>query len=101
MRRQKQQIAVQHQQSKRIVNTSPSPPTDSSVLSTSQVVVDMTPTSTNNVISATRSTSLAFQDKLLWAKVMASKAHAETANVAKHMGKIDELEKGMALFFFV
>ena len=68
MRRQKQETALQHQQSKRIVDTTLSPPTDSSVLSTSQDVVIMTPTSTNNVSSAT--TLSAHQDKLLWAKVM-------------------------------
>jgi hypothetical protein len=33
----------------------------------------------------------------MWAKVMASKAHAEATNIAKRMGKIEELEKGMAL----
>ena len=37
------------------------------------------------------------QDKLLWAKVTAAKAHAETTNIAKRMGKMEELEKGMAL----
>jgi hypothetical protein len=29
--------------------------------------------------------------------VIASKAHAETTNIAKRMGKMEELEKGMAL----
>lgn len=38
------------------------------------------------------------QDKLLSAKVMASNAHAKTANVAKcSMRKMEELEKGTAL----
>ena len=35
--------------------------------------------------------------KLLWAKVIASKAQAENTNIAKRMGKMEELEKGMAL----
>jgi hypothetical protein len=35
----------------------------------------------------------AHQDKLLWAKVIASKAHAETTNIAKRMGKMEELER--------
>ena len=37
------------------------------------------------------------QDKLVRARLMTSKAHAESTNVAKRMGKIEELEKGMAL----
>ncbi len=36
--------------------------------------------------------------RLTWAKVIASKAQAETSNIAKRMGKMEELEKGMALF---
>ncbi len=39
----------------------------------------------------------AHQDKLLWAKVTAAKAHAEATNIAKRMGKMEELEKPMAL----
>ena len=39
----------------------------------------------------------AHQDKLLWAKVTAAKAHAEATNIAKRMGKMEELEKAMAL----
>ena len=62
----------------------PSPPTDSSVVSTPR-------DNTSMVITG------AHHDKLLWAKVMASKAHAETTNIAKRMGKMEELEKGMAL----
>ena len=37
------------------------------------------------------------RSKLLWAKVTASKAQAENTNIAKRMGKMEELEKGMAL----
>lgn len=35
--------------------------------------------------------------KLLWAKVIASKAQGENTNIAKRMGKMEELEKGLAL----
>ena len=35
--------------------------------------------------------------KLLWAKVIASKAQGENTNIAKRMGKMEELEKGIAL----
>jgi hypothetical protein len=64
---------------------SPAAATDSSVL-----------TSSEDSAVATSATS-AHQDKLLWAKVTAAKAHAETTNIAKRMGKMEELEKGMAL----
>ncbi len=36
-------------------------------------------------------------NKLVKARLLTSKAHAESANIAKRMGKIEELEKGMAL----
>jgi hypothetical protein len=39
----------------------------------------------------------AHNDRITWAKVIASKDHAETTNIAKRMGKMDELKKGMAL----
>ena len=35
--------------------------------------------------------------KLLWAKVIASKAQAENTNIAKRMGKMEELKNAMAL----
>ena len=35
--------------------------------------------------------------KLLWAKVLASKSQAENTNIAKRMGKMEELEKAMTL----
>ena len=35
--------------------------------------------------------------KLLWAKAIASKAQGENTNIAKRMGKMEELEKGIAL----
>ena len=35
--------------------------------------------------------------KLLWAKVLASKLQAENTNIAKRMGKMEELEKAMTL----
>jgi hypothetical protein len=97
MRQQKQQTALQHQKNKRnIEETTPSPPsTDSSVLSTTMTPI--TNVSSATLPPASTKTTSAHQDKLLWAKVMASKAHAETANVAKRMGKMEELEKGMAL----
>ena len=69
-----------------------SPPTDSSVVSTSNGSAVSTPRdNTSMVITG------AHHDKLLWARVMASKAHAETTYIAKRMGKMEELEKGMAL----
>jgi hypothetical protein len=37
------------------------------------------------------------QKQLLWAKVTASKALKENTNIAKRMGKMEELEKGMTL----
>jgi hypothetical protein len=47
---------------------------------------------------ASAATTLAAnQDKLVKARLLTSKAHAESANIAKRMGKIEELEKGMAL----
>ncbi|KAI2500955.1 hypothetical protein MHU86_13500 [Fragilaria crotonensis] len=81
--------------------TAPSPPTDCSVLTSASDSV-ATPSSAN--VSSSRSvavmhaTSAAINnDRLTWAKVLASKAHAETANIAKRMGKMEELEKGMTL----
>ena len=71
--------------------TTPSPPTDSSVVTSN----DSVSTPRDNTSMAT--TTGAHHDKLMWAKVMASKAHAEATNIAKRMGKIEELEKGMAL----
>jgi hypothetical protein len=45
----------------------------------------------HNMIDATTT------KKLLWAKVIASKAQGENTNIAKRMGKMEELEKGLAL----
>jgi hypothetical protein len=42
-------------------------------------------------------TSAHQKDKLMQAKVTAANAHAETTNIAKRMGNMEELEKGMAL----
>ena len=72
--------------------TTPSPPTDSSVV-TSNNSVSTPPRDSTSMVTTTG----AHHDKLMWAKVMASKAHAEATNIAKRMGKIEELEKGMAL----
>ena len=70
--------------------TTPSPPTDSSVVTSNDSV--LTPRDTrNNAVQHDH------DKKLIWAKTMASKAHAETTNIAKRMGKMEELEKGMAL----
>jgi hypothetical protein len=41
--------------------------------------------------------SLVEKKQLLWAKVTASKAMKENTNIAKRMGKMEELEKGMSL----
>ena len=49
------------------------------------------------VMHSHHSLNSAHQEKLLWAKATAAKAHAETTNIAKRMGKMEELEKGMAL----
>ena len=75
-------------------DTTPSLPTDCSVLTSSDSVV--TP-STNVSSSVAMHATSANNDRLTWAKVMASKSHAETTNIAKRMGKMEELEKGMAL----
>ena len=71
-----------------------SSPTDGSVLMCASSDDDLcTPGSTS-----TSTSSDAHQEKLLWAKVLASKDHAKATNIAnKHMGKMEELEKGMAL----
>jgi hypothetical protein len=68
-----------------------SPPTDCSVLISS---ADSVVTPSTNVSSVYRHATSAHEDNFLWAKVISSKAHAETTNIAKHMGKREELEKG-------
>jgi hypothetical protein len=99
MRRERQQAALQERNNPK----TPSPPTDSSVLTTSScgVVPDMNLTPSANVSIATSSammpTSFIYQETLLRAKMMASKAHAESTNIAKRMGKLEELKQGMAL----
>ena len=40
---------------------------------------------------------IATQKKLLWAKMTSTKIQAQNSNIAKRMGKIEKLEKGMAL----
>jgi hypothetical protein len=99
MRRERQQAALQERNNPK----TPSPPTDSSVLTTSSsgvLVPDMNLTPSANVSIATSArmpTSYIYQEKLLRAKMMASKAHAESTNIAKRMGKLEELKQGMAL----
>jgi hypothetical protein len=98
MRRERQQAALQERNNPKTL----SPPTDSSILTTSSsgVVPDMNLTPLANVSIATIAmmpTSFIYQEKLLRAKMMASKAHAESTNIAKRMGKLEELKKGMAL----
>ncbi len=39
----------------------------------------------------------AIENKILWAKVLTSKSIAENTKIAKRMGKMEELEKGMIL----
>ncbi len=65
---------------------------DSSVV-TSNNSVSTPPRDSTSMVTTTG----AHHDTLMRAKVMASKAHAEATNIAKRMGKIEELEKGMAL----
>jgi hypothetical protein len=45
----------------------------------------------------TTATNAAIEKKILWAKVLTSKSIAENTNIAKRMGKMEELEKGMTL----
>jgi hypothetical protein len=47
--------------------------------------------------STTNTTAAADNKKLLWAKVLVAKSQAESTNIAKRMGKIEELEKAMSL----
>jgi hypothetical protein len=72
-----------------------SSPTDGSVLTCASSDDDSRMPGTTT--TSTSSFDAHQQEKLLWAKVLASKAHAETTNIAKRMGKMEELEKGMAL----
>ena len=101
MRREKQHLTVR---TTAISNTSSSftssSPTDDSVLtsfcddaagSRKRITV---PTTSHSVAAATAACN---QNQLLRAKMLASKAHAEATNIAKRMGKMEELEKGMAL----
>ena len=94
MRRQ-QQRTMSHQRVLTTSTVSTSSPTDASVLTSSSDAVSSTKPLTNNNGGTTSDAHQ--ENKLLWAKMIASKAHAETANVAKRMGKMEELEKGMAL----
>ena len=48
-------------------------------------------------ISSVEVVSSVEQKKLLWAKVTASKALKENTNIAKRMGKMEELAQGMSL----
>jgi hypothetical protein len=51
-----------------------------------------------NAVSVSASAAMIEHNKkVLWAKVLASKAQAENTNIAKRMGKMEELEKAMAL----
>jgi hypothetical protein len=98
MMRDKQRKMLQ-QRANAAVTVSTSSPTDSSVL-TSLSSTDAASTSKSAVEHNYRFDSLLSDcnnDKLLWAKLLASKAHAETTNIAKQMGKMEELERGMAL----
>ena len=45
----------------------------------------------------TATANAAVEKKILWAKVLTSKSIAENTNIAKRMGKMEELEKGMSL----
>jgi hypothetical protein len=98
MMRDKQRKMLQ-QRANAAVTVSTSSPTDSSVL-TSLSSTDAASTSKSSVEHNNRFDSLLSDrnnDKLLWAKLLASKAHAEATNKAKRMGKMEELERGMAL----
>jgi len=83
LRRNAQEMA------RRMNDATPSPATDCSVLTSSDSSSFVTPSM--NVCSSVAmhaTTSGAHTDsRLTWAKVIASKAHAETTNIAKRMGK--------------
>lgn len=83
------------QQARQMSNTSPSPPIDCSILTSSDSV--MTPSTKVSSIVAVHHATSANNDWLTGAKVLASKANVQGANTAKHMKKMEELEKGMAL----
>ena len=91
MRRNKQQSARRHNNAKISDTATPSPASSTDLCSV------LTSSDTTGVMTPSTNVTSAHQDKLLWAKVIASKAHAETTNIAKRMGKMEELEKGMAL----
>ena len=100
MRREKQHLTERRRRAiSNISSTGTSSPTDDSCLTSfsdatgSRNAVTI-PTTTSNSGDATATTD---QKQLLWAKMLASKAHAEATNIAKRMGKMEELEKGMAL----
>ena len=98
MMRDKQRKMLQ-QRANAAATVSTSSPTDSSVL-TSSSSTDAASTSKSAVEHNNRSDSSSADcnnDKLLWEKLLTSKAHAETTNIAKRMGKMEELERGMAL----
>jgi hypothetical protein len=87
------------EKARRMNDATPSPATDCSVLTSSDSSF-VTPSSMNvrSSVAMHATTSGAQTDsRLTWAKVIVSKAHAETTNIAKRMGKMEELEKGMAL----
>jgi hypothetical protein len=99
MMRDKQRKMLQ-QRANAAVTVSTSSPTDSSVLTSLSSTDAASTTSKSAVEHNNRFGSLLSDcnnDKLLWAKLLASKAHAETTNIAKQMGKMEELERGMAL----
>jgi hypothetical protein len=90
MMRDKQRKMLQ-QRANAAVTVSTSSPTDSSVL-TSLPCTDAASTSKSAVEYNNRFDSLLSDcnnNKLLWAKLLASKAHAETTNKAKRMGKME------------
>ena len=87
LRRQKQESSRQRATATAVVNE----PSSSSGGDACSVL-----TSSDTSAHTTRSKERN-EEKQLWAKVMASKAYAENINIAKRMGKMEELEKGMSL----
>ena len=86
------------EKARRMNDATPSPPTDCSVLTSSDSSFVTPSMNVRSSVAMHATTSGAHTDsRLTWAKVIASKAHAETTNSAKRMGKMEELEKGMAL----
>ena len=55
------------------------------------------PRASATAMAAVSVSTVAVEKKILWAKVLTSKSIAENTNIAKRMGKMEELEKAMSL----